>query len=153
MNMRIDSSSNLDPQHFDPSDGADTASKVAGNAPDKSIDVPLAHIANDAYNVNGAPTQVGKWTRLVPQGDHLVDSQGKRVDIDPGAAGRRLGLDPDLANGIAGGVEDLGGGLRDGLDRIGSGAETLADGTGDLLAEGAHPVADTSSSLDPRNWG
>jgi Lipase (class 3) len=60
------------------------ASEVASTAPDKSIDLPLAQIASDAYLANGSPTEIGKWQRLVPDGDQLLDVKTKTdVDIDP----------------------------------------------------------------------
>jgi hypothetical protein len=82
MTVRVDSS-NLSPQDLHDPDAPDVASIVAGTQPDKSIDVPLAHIADDAYKVNGEPTQIGQWQRLTPQGDHLLDAEGQAVDIDP----------------------------------------------------------------------
>jgi Lipase (class 3) len=88
MSIRIDGG-NLSPQDFHEPEGPDVASTVAGTESDKSIDLPLAHIANDSYGDNVAhdahvpPAHVGQWERLQTEGDHLVDANGNRLNIDP----------------------------------------------------------------------
>ena len=69
------------------------SSEAAGIAPQAELDLQLAMMANDSYTLQGANgvtgTQSGAeleaagWTRLEPNGDHLVDADGNRVEIDP----------------------------------------------------------------------
>ncbi|HVI59605.1 MAG TPA: lipase family protein [Luteimonas sp.] len=66
---------------------------VAGTSPQRDLDLQLAEMANDAYDVSGPDgttgTQSAKdlaaagWTRLQPEGDHLVDANGNEIAIDP----------------------------------------------------------------------
>jgi hypothetical protein len=71
---------------------------VAGTQPKPGVDLPLALIANDVYDPNPvagttspaprAPAYHAElattgWQRLSIEGDHVVDSNGKRLAIDP----------------------------------------------------------------------
>ena len=85
------------PPPLPPGDGK-FADQVAGKNPQKGSDLQFAQMANDVYtqiptDVQGTNvatgTQSGKeleaagWDRLQPQGDHLVDNQGREIPIDP----------------------------------------------------------------------
>ncbi|MFK3649574.1 hypothetical protein ACI2IY_14235 [Lysobacter enzymogenes] len=74
------------------------AGQIAGKDPKQGTDLQFAQMANDVYtpiptDVQGTNvatgTQSGKeleaagWDRLQPQGDHLVDNQGREIAIDP----------------------------------------------------------------------
>ncbi len=66
---------------------------VAGTSPQRDTDLQLAEMANDAYDVSGPDGTTGTqsekdlaaagWTRLQPEGDHLVDANGNEIAIDP----------------------------------------------------------------------
>ncbi len=66
---------------------------LAGQQPQKAVDVQLAQMANDAYNLSSSrpadaqqsirELEAAGWNRLEPQGDHLVDANGNQVAIDP----------------------------------------------------------------------
>ncbi len=85
------------PPPLPPGDGK-FADQIAGQNPQKGSDLQFAQMANDVYtqiptDVPGTNvatgTQSGKeleaagWDRLQPQGDHLVDNQGREIPIDP----------------------------------------------------------------------
>lgn len=69
------------------------SSEAAGIAPQGDFDLQLAQMANDSYTLQGADGVTGTksgeellaagWDRLEPEGDHLVDDNGNRVEIDP----------------------------------------------------------------------
>lgn len=71
------------------------SSESAGTAPRADLDLQLAQMANDSYSLqdangvtgtqSGTELQAAGWTRLEPNGDHLVDAAGNRVEIDPAA--------------------------------------------------------------------
>lgn len=85
------------PQNLPVGDGS-FSSQVAGKAPQKEMDLQFAQMANDSYDLPGATThatgtqseaelKAAGWTRLQPapgdNPDHLIDSSGNRVNIDP----------------------------------------------------------------------
>ena len=71
------------------------SSEAAGIAPQGDLDLQLAQMSNDSYTLQDANGVTGTqsaseleaagWTRLEPNGDHLVDADGNRVEIDPAA--------------------------------------------------------------------
>jgi len=71
------------------------STEAAGTAPQRDLDLHLAMMANDSYTLQDANgitgTESGRelaaagWTRLEPNGDHLVGVDGQRIEIDPAA--------------------------------------------------------------------
>ena len=71
------------------------SSEAAGIAPQGDLDLQLAQMSNDSYTLQDANGVTGTqsaseleaagWTRLEPNGDHLVDADGNHVEIDPAA--------------------------------------------------------------------
>lgn len=65
------------------------AGQVGGPNPQQPLDLQLAQMANDVYAPVGSDGQsatelaAAGWDRLEPQGDHLVDNQGRQIAIDP----------------------------------------------------------------------
>ena len=69
------------------------STNVAGTKPQQDIDLQLAEMANDSYDLSGPDGLTGTqsekdlaaagWTRLQPEGDHLVDASGNKIAIDP----------------------------------------------------------------------
>lgn len=69
------------------------SSDVAGTQPQQDLDLHLAEMANDSYDLSGPDGLTGTqserdlaaagWTRLQPEGDHLVDANGNEIAIDP----------------------------------------------------------------------
>lgn len=66
---------------------------AAGTVPQRDLDLQLAQMSNDSYTLQDADGVTGTksgeelaaagWDRLEPNGDHLVDDNGNRVEIDP----------------------------------------------------------------------
>ncbi len=69
------------------------SNQVAGTTPQRDIDLQLAQMANDSYDLGGPDGLTGThserdlaaagWHRLQPEGDHLVDTNGNVIRIDP----------------------------------------------------------------------
>ena len=69
------------------------SNNVAGTQPQQDLDLHLAEMANDSYDLSGPDGLTGTqserdlaaagWTRLQPEGDHLVDASGNEIAIDP----------------------------------------------------------------------
>lgn len=86
--------------------GETFSDQVAGQQPQQQTDLQLAQMSNDVYNLTGpngtgtqsaAELEAAGWNRLEPQGDHLVDAQGRQIPIDPAmledsATGFRAGI-------------------------------------------------------------
>ena len=68
---------------------------AAGTTPQADLDLQLAQMSNDSYTLqdaagvtgtkSGEELEAAGWDRLEPNGDHLVDNNGNRVEIDPAA--------------------------------------------------------------------
>ncbi|WP_440221665.1 hypothetical protein ACQQ2N_11190 [Dokdonella sp. MW10] len=91
-NTQALAATNTGPQGLPVGDGNFSA-EAAGTQPQPERDLQLAQMANDSYSLQNAEGVTGTqseaelaaagWTRLEPAGDHLVDANGNRIEIDP----------------------------------------------------------------------